>query len=72
MTTQGDAASGPQVAKGLEGIVAAATNIAEVNGELGRLTDSRTSRSAESRSGSGKGSGRRIAGCRDGAVDFAR
>jgi len=28
----------PRVAKGLEGIVAAATHIAEVNGELGRLT----------------------------------
>jgi citrate synthase len=28
----------PQVARGLEGIVAAATNIAEVNGEQGRLT----------------------------------
>ena len=28
----------PQVAKGLEGIVAAATNIAEVDGERGRLT----------------------------------
>jgi citrate synthase len=38
VTTQGDGGSGPQVAKGLEGIVAAATNIAEVNGELGRLT----------------------------------
>jgi citrate synthase len=31
-------AGGPQVARGLEGIVAAATNIAEVDGKQGRLT----------------------------------
>ncbi len=38
MTTQQQAVPGPQVHKGLEGIVAAATNISEVNGALGRLT----------------------------------
>jgi citrate synthase len=31
-------AGGPQVARGLEGVVAAATNIAEVDGKQGRLT----------------------------------
>src|SRR5437867_9011136 len=33
-----ESTAAPQVAKGLEGIVAAATQIAEVDGERGRLT----------------------------------
>jgi len=37
-TTDAAPAQTPQVAKGLEGIVAAATNIAEVDGEKGKLT----------------------------------
>ena len=38
MTSPGAGFATPQVARGLEGVVAAATQIAEVNGELGRLT----------------------------------
>lgn len=38
MSTQAAAEATPQVARGLEGIVAAATNIAEVDGEKGKLT----------------------------------
>lgn len=38
MTSQAAGSSAPQVARGLEGVVAAATQIAEVNGEQGRLT----------------------------------
>ena len=38
MTSPGAGIAPPQVARGLEGVVAAATQIAEVNGELGRLT----------------------------------
>ena len=37
MSGPGDGGA-PKVAKGLEGIVAAATQIAEVDGERGRLT----------------------------------
>src|SRR5687768_951191 len=37
MTASNESAT-PQVARGLEGIVAAATNIAEVDGEKGKLT----------------------------------
>lgn len=38
MSNQQESSATPQVAKGLEGIVAAATRIAEVDGERGRLT----------------------------------
>lgn len=38
MSNQGAGAETPQVARGLEGIVAAATHIAEVDGQSGRLT----------------------------------
>lgn len=38
MSSQGEGIAAPQVARGLEGIVAAATHIAEVDGERGRLT----------------------------------
>ena len=38
MSSQGEGVSTPEVAKGLEGIVAAATHIAEVDGQQGRLT----------------------------------
>jgi len=38
VSSQGEGDGAPQVAKGLEGVVAAATHIAEVDGERGRLT----------------------------------
>lgn len=38
MSSQGEASAAPHVARGLEGVVAAATNIAEVDGERGKLT----------------------------------
>lgn len=38
MSGPGESGSAPQVARGLEGVVAAATHIAEVDGERGRLT----------------------------------
>jgi citrate synthase len=38
VSSQVDGGGSPQVARGLEGIVAAATNIAEVDGEKGKLT----------------------------------
>ena len=38
MTSPAAGGDGPRIARGLEGIVAAATQIAEVDGERGRLT----------------------------------
>jgi citrate synthase len=38
VSTQGEGNAAPHIARGLEGVVAAATNIAEVDGEKGKLT----------------------------------
>lgn len=38
MSTQGESNGAPHIARGLEGVVAAATHIAEVDGERGKLT----------------------------------
>src|SRR5205823_4216408 len=38
MTAEGTSGAAPQVARGLEGVVAAATEIGEVDGKRGRLT----------------------------------